>query len=143
MIRLLPLALTVAVAGAHGLPPVPYKDAPRSAPIWVGGLKACTVGETRYLLDPAGRIRSLVYARLFPDNTLRVRQSYDHAGRLTGASVQWSGFAGRLLDIRGSFDSRGGLVKETGFRAKGITNSLASYLRPLPKSRTCPAAGLP
>lgn len=142
MIRLLPLAFVVALAGAQGLPPVPYRNAPRSVPTSVGGLKACTVGDTRYLLDSAGRVRSLVYAHLIPDNTLRVRQSYDHAGRLTGASVQWSGFAGLLLDIRGSFDSRERLVKETGFRAKGFTDSLASYLRPLPKSRTCPAAGL-
>ncbi|ALW89295.1 hypothetical protein AUC44_10635 [Deinococcus actinosclerus] len=121
-------------AGAVGMTlPAP----PAGPPAQVGGLRVCEQGDTTFLLDRSGRVRSLTYARLVPDNTLRVRQSYDRAGRLTGLSVQWSGFAGRLLDARGSFDARGRLVKETGFRARGVTTPLRSYLRAVPKGVTC------
>ncbi|GAA5435341.1 hypothetical protein Daqu01_00447 [Deinococcus aquaticus] len=132
--------LTLAVlstCGAAGLPPVPYRNSASSAPASAGGLRACVIGETLYLLDSAGRVRSLSYARLVPDNTLRVRQSYDRNGKLTGASVLWSGFAGPLLDVRGAFDGRGRLVKETGFRAKGMGTPLRSYLRAVPKGLKC------
>ncbi|WP_291431353.1 hypothetical protein [Deinococcus sp.] len=132
--------LTLAVLGpcsAAGLPPAPYRDAASSAPASAGGLRACVVGETLYQLDRAGRVRSLSYARLVPDNTLRVRQSYDRNGKLTGASVQWSGFAGLLLNVRGAFDRQERLVKETGFRAKGLDTPLRSYLRTVPKELTC------
>ncbi|MVN88390.1 hypothetical protein GO986_16720 [Deinococcus sp. HMF7620] len=132
---LLAACTLLTLASAQGLPPVPYTKAPAVSS--VGGLKACQVGETRYLLDRAGQVRSLDYARLVPDNTLRVRQSYDRAGRLTGVQVQWTGFVGRLLDVRGAFDARGRLVKETGFRREGITAPLRSYLRPLPKGLKC------
>lgn len=137
MIRaVFPILLTLAaLAGAQGLPSVPYRNVP--APASAGGLEACTVGDTHYLLDPAGKVRSLVYTRLIPDNTLRVRQSYDHAGNLTGVAVQWSGFAGLLLDVRGAFDRQGRLVKETGYRAKGMTTPLKSYLRPVPARTPC------
>ncbi|GGR49281.1 hypothetical protein GCM10008959_08130 [Deinococcus seoulensis] len=121
-------------AGAVGMTlPAP----PAGPPAQVGGLRVCERGDTTFLLDRSGRVRSLTYARLVPDNTLRVRQSYDRAGRLTGLSVSWSGFAGRLLDVRGSFDARGRLVKETGFRARGVTTPLRSYLRAAPKGLTC------
>ena len=131
------LLALVTLAGAQGLPPVPYRTTPSTSPASAGGLRTCTVGETRYLLDRAGQVRGLEYARLIPDNTLRVRQSYDRAGTLTGASVQWTGFAGRLLDVRGAFDGRGRLVKESGFRARGVTAPLTSYLRPLPLKAPC------
>ncbi|MXV20668.1 hypothetical protein GLX28_13595 [Deinococcus xianganensis] len=121
-------------AGAVGMIlPAP----PAGPPAQVGGLRVCEWGDTTYLLDRSGRVRSLTYARLVPDNRLWVRQSYDRAGRLTGLSVNWSGFAGRLLDVRGSFDARGRLVKETGFRARGVTTPLRSYLRAVPKGVTC------
>lgn len=121
-------------AGAAGMTlPAP----PAGPPAQVGGLRVCERGDTTYLLDRSGRVRSLTYARLVPDNTLRVRQSYDRAGRLTGLSVNWSGFAGRLLDVRGAFDARGRLVKETGFRARGVTTPLGSYLRAVPKGVKC------
>lgn len=130
---LMPAVLTMA--GAQGLPPVPYTD--DRAPTSVGDLRVCRAGETTYLLDRAGQIRSLEYAHLIPDNTLRVRQSYDRSGTLTGASVQWSGFAGRVVDVRGAFDRRGRLVKETGYRASGFTTPLASYLRRVPRGLKC------
>ncbi|MBB5374851.1 hypothetical protein HNQ07_000295 [Deinococcus metalli] len=129
------LLALVTVAGAQGLPAVPYRAAPTAQA--VGDLRVCTAGETTYRLDTAGRVRSVDYARLIPDNTLRVRQSYDRAGRLTGASVRWTGFAGPLLDVRGSFDARGRLVKESGFRAKGVTTPLTAYLRPRPARPPC------
>jgi len=121
-------------AGAAGTTlPAP----PAGPPAQVGGLRVCERGDTTYLLDRSGRVRSLTYAQLVPDNRLWVRQSYDRAGRLTGLSVSWSGFAGRLLDVRGSFDARGRLVKETGFRARGVTTPLGSYLRAVPRGLTC------
>lgn len=121
-------------AGAAGTTlPAP----PAGPPAQVGGLRVCERGDTTYLLDHSGRVRSLTYAQLVPDNRLWVRQSYDRAGRLTGLSVSWSGFAGRLLDVRGSFDARGRLVKETGFRARGVTTPLGSYLRAVPRGLTC------
>ncbi|WP_295821510.1 hypothetical protein [uncultured Deinococcus sp.] len=136
--RLAPLLLTaLALAGAQGLPPVPYRDTPDPPAASAGGLRSCRAGETTYVLDASGRVRGLVYARLIPDNTLRVRQSYDRAGTLTGVTVQWTGFAGRLLDVRGAFDAQGRLVKETGYRAKGITTPLRAYLRPLPRRAPC------
>ncbi|GGS19150.1 hypothetical protein GCM10008961_08370 [Deinococcus knuensis] len=121
-------------AGAVGMTlPAP----PAGPPAQVGGLRVCERGDTTFLLDRSGRVRSLTYTRLVPDNRLWVRQSYDRAGRLTGLSVSWSGFAGRLLDVRGSFDARGRLVKETGFRARGVTTPLGSYLRVVPGGLTC------
>ncbi|WP_155299447.1 hypothetical protein [Deinococcus kurensis] len=124
----------LCMAGAAGVTlPAP----PAGPPAQVGGLRVCERGDTTFLLDRSGRVRSLTYARLVPDNRLLVRQSYDRAGQLTGLSVNWSGFAGRLLDVRGSFDARGRLVKETGFRARGVTTPLRSYLRALPKGVTC------
>ncbi|MCD0166160.1 hypothetical protein [Deinococcus sp. 12RED42] len=110
---------------------------PAGPPAQVGGLRVCERGDTTYLLDRSGRVRSLTYMRLVPDNRLWVRQSYDRAGRLTGLSVNWSGFAGRLLDVRGAFDAQGRLVKETGFRARGVTTPLGSYLRAVPKGVKC------
>ncbi|MFC3604485.1 hypothetical protein [Deinococcus soli (ex Cha et al. 2016)] len=124
----------VSGAGAVGVTlPAP----PAGPPAQVGGLRVCERGDTTYLLDRSGRVRSLTYARLVPDNRLWVRQSYDRAGRLTGLSVSWSGFAGRLLDVRGSFDTRGRLVRESGFRARGVTTPLRSYLRAVPRGLTC------
>ena len=124
----------LCMAGAAGVTlPAP----PAGPPAQVGGLRVCERGDTTFLLDRSGRVRSLTYARLVPDNRLLVRQSYDRAGQLTGLSVNWSGFAGRLLDVRASFDARGRLVRETGFRARGVTTPLRSYLRAVPKGLTC------
>ncbi|UBV43422.1 hypothetical protein LAJ19_04195 [Deinococcus taeanensis] len=128
------VAALVVPAGAADTVTLP---APPAAPAAVAGLRSCAQGDTTYLLDGAGRVRSLTYARLIPDNTLRVWQSYDRRGVLTGARVQWTGFAGRLLDLRGAFNARGQLVKETGYRAPSVTASLRSSLRPLPKGRLC------
>lgn len=120
-------------AGAVGMA-LPAPPAGPPAQVGAAGVRA---GDTTYLLDRSGRVRSLTYARLVPDNRLWVRQSYDRAGRLTGLSVSWSGFAGRLLDVRGSFDARGRLVRESGFRARGVTTPLGSYLRAVPRGLTC------
>lgn len=126
--------IALSGAGAVGMT---LPALPAGPPAQVGDLRVCERGDTTYLLDRSGRVRSLTYARLVPDNRLWVRQSYDRAGRLTGLSVSWSGFAGRLLDVRGSFDARGRLVKETGFRARGVTTPLRSYLRVVPGGLTC------
>lgn len=131
------LLSALALAGAQGMPPVPYRDAPDPPAVTAGDLRSCRAGETTYLLDASGRVRGLAYARLIPDNTLRVRQSYDRAGTLTGMAVQWTGFAGRRLDVRGAFDARGRLVRETGYRAKGMTTPLRAYLRPVPRRAPC------
>ncbi|PNY82330.1 hypothetical protein [Deinococcus koreensis] len=137
MFRLLLLTLLTPTALAVGLPPVPYQNQVSPKPTQVGGLKSCAVGETRYLLDSAGRVRSLSYARLIPDNTLRVTQSYDRAGKLTGVIVKWVGFAGTIMDMRGVFDSRGRLIREVGFRRADVLTPLRSYLRPVPRGVKC------
>lgn len=91
----------------------------------------------RYQLDEGGRVRFLEHGHRFPDNTLSVTQSYDRAGKLTGITVRQTGFAGRVLDVRGTFDARGRLVKETGFRAPGMGTPLRAYLRAVPGNLRC------
>ena len=82
-------------------------------------------------------MRFLEYAQHIPDNTLRVRQSYDRAGRLTGISVTWSGFAGQMLDARAAYDVRGRLIKETGYRRSGFETPLRRYVRAVPPGVRC------
>lgn len=137
MVRLLPLILLTSTALGVGLPPVPYQGQALPRAVSVAGLKPCTVGDTRVLLDAGGRVRALQYARLIPDNTLRVTQSYDRLGKLTGLRVRWVGFAGLMLDMRGAFDSRGRLIRETGFRRADVLTPLRSYLRPIPRGVKC------
>ncbi|WP_019585038.1 hypothetical protein [Deinococcus apachensis] len=91
----------------------------------------------RYQLDDQGRVRFLEHGHRFPDNILRVTQSYDRSGRLTGMTVRQTGFAGRVLDVRGTFDARGRSVKETGFRAPGMGTPLRAYLRAAPDNVRC------
>lgn len=100
-------------------------------------LRSCTVGELRLTTDAAGKVRFLQYGQNIPDNTLRVRQSYDRAGRLTGISVTWSGFAGQLLDARAAYDARGQLIRETGYRRSGFTTPLKTYLKSVPPGIRC------
>ncbi|MBX8466316.1 hypothetical protein [Deinococcus sp. RIT780] len=137
MLKRLMAVVACAVLGMAGAVGTTLPAPPAGPPAQVGGLRVCERGDTTYLLDRSGRVRSLTYMRLVPDNRLWVRQSYDRAGRLTGLSVNWSGFAGRLLDVRGAFDAQGQLVKETGFRARGVTTPLGSYLRAVPKGVKC------
>ncbi|MFC4427442.1 hypothetical protein [Deinococcus navajonensis] len=128
------LALLTPVRAA-GLPPVPRFGAP--GPTAAGGLRPCVMGELRLLIDRNGRVRFLEHGHLYPDNRLRVRQSYDRAGHLSGVWVQWSGFAGPLLNVRGAFDARGRLMRETGYRRAGVTTPLRSYVRLLPARVRC------
>ncbi|MCD0175742.1 hypothetical protein IHN32_07260 [Deinococcus sp. 14RED07] len=137
MLKRLRAVVACAVLGMAGAVGTTLPAPPAGPPAQVGGLRVCERGDTTYLLDRSGRVRSLTYMRLVPDNRLWVRQSYDRAGRLTGLSVNWSGFAGRLLDVRGAFDAQGRLVKETGFRARDVTTPLGSYLRAVPKGVKC------
>ncbi|ACO45676.1 hypothetical protein Deide_08091 [Deinococcus deserti VCD115] len=129
------LTATLSGAAAWGLPPVPQFRPSASPP--AAGLRACVKGDVRLLVDASGRVRFLEHGHLYPDNQLWVRQSYDRAGRLSGVRVQWSGFAGELLNVRGAFDSRGRLVRETGYRHREVVRPLRSYLRPLPRGAAC------
>lgn len=137
MLNRLRAVVACAVLGMAGAVGTTLPAPPAGPPAQVGGLRVCERGDTTYLLDRSGRVRSLTYMRPVPDNRLWVRQSYDRAGRLTGLSVNWSVFAGHLLDVRGAFDAQGQLVKETGFRARGVTTPLGSYLRAVPKGVKC------
>ncbi|MBB5232625.1 hypothetical protein [Deinococcus budaensis] len=135
LLAALALSLTLP-AGAASLPPVPtLRPAPPSKV--VAGLRVCVRGEVRYRVDSQGRVRFLDHGQRFPDNLLRVTQSYDRAGRLGGVTVRQTGFAGRVLELRGTFDARGRLVNETGFRAPGVTAPLRSFLRPAPGRVEC------
>lgn len=138
MVRLLPVLLLLVLSSSHAgrLPPVPtFKPAP--PPPGVAGFRVCVQGGVRYQLDERGRVRFLEHGHRFPDNTLSVTQSYDRAGRLSGITVRQTGFAGRVLDVRGTFDARGRLVKETGFRAPGMGTPLRAYLRAVPGNLRC------
>ncbi|MPY65908.1 hypothetical protein F8S09_04240 [Deinococcus sp. SDU3-2] len=125
----------LAVAQPARLPPIPSLPAART--VTVGDLRTCTVGDVRLTVDRAGWVRFLTHGHRYPDNTLVVRQSYDRAGRLTGVRVDFSGFAGRLLDVRSVFDARGRLIRETGYRRAGVTTPLRSFIRPLPRDARC------
>lgn len=120
--------LPFVAAGVVKQPIKPVRPAP---------FKTCTVGEFRLTSDARGTVRFAQYGQHYPDNTLRVRQSYDRFGHLTGISVAWSGFAGQMVDARALYDTRGQLIRETGFRQKGFTTPLKSYLRPLPRGVKC------
>ena len=118
--------LPIAAAG------VVKQAAPRA-----GAFKSCVVDGLRLTTDASGSVRFLEYGQNIPDNTLRVRQSYDRLGRLTGLSVAWSGFAGQMVNARASYDSRGRLLKETGYRRAGFTTPLKSYLKAVPRAARC------
>ena len=98
--------------------------------------KTCTVNGLR-LMTQAGQVRFAEYGHRYPDNVLRVSQSYDRAGHLSGVSVNWSGFAGQILEARAAYDTRGRLIKESGYRRAGFVTPLKSYVKPLPKGAKC------
>lgn len=133
---LLCLSTLVAAQPTH-LPPVP--NLPTARTVTVGDLRTCTVGDVRLTVSRSGQVRFLTHGHRYPDNTLAVRQSYDRAGRLTGVRVEFSGFAGQLLNVRGVFDSRGRLIRETGYRRAGVTTPLRSFVRPVPQGVKCQA----
>lgn len=74
-----------------------------------------------------------MHGHRFPDNVQRVEQEYDAAGRLTTVRVQWSGFAGKILDITASLDERGEVVREDGYRAPEMTTPVSELIKPLPE----------
>lgn len=135
LLSILPL-LVLSPAQAGNLPPVPSLSPAPSTSDAVG-LRVCIQDGVRLRLDTQGRVRFLEHGHRFPDNVLRVTQSYDRAGRLTGAVVRQTGFAGRVLDLRGTFDVRGRLVRESGFRAPGVETPLRAYLRAAPRTVRC------
>ncbi|ADV67680.1 hypothetical protein [Deinococcus maricopensis] len=69
--------------------------------------------------DKTGATRLLERVRMVPDNTSRLTQRYDARGRLTTVQASASGFAGLRYDLTVQFDSRGRVVSERGYRAKG------------------------
>ncbi|KEF34132.1 hypothetical protein RDMS_08585 [Deinococcus sp. RL] len=133
---LLPLLCLAPLAAAQAPHLLPVPSLPART-VTVGDLRTCTVEDLRLTVDRTGRVRFLTHGHRFPDNTLVVRQSYDRAGRLAGVRVEWNGFAGRLLDVRGVFDARGRLVRETGERRAGVTTPLRSFLQPVPRNAKC------
>jgi len=100
-------------------------------------LRHCMVGELHVLKDAGGQVRFLEYGHFYNDNTLWVSQSYNRHGGLSGVRIYRVGFVGVLLDVRGTFDSRGRLIRETGYRRRGLYGSLRNYLQPVPKGTRC------
>lgn len=127
--------ISLAAAQTRTLPPVPELPAART--VTVGDLRTCTRGDLRLTVTGAGQVRFLTHGHRYPDNTLVVRQSYDRVGRLTGVRVEFSGFAGQVLNVRGVFDARGRLIRETGYRRAGVTTPLRSFIRPVPRDARC------
>lgn len=99
--------------------------------------KTCKVGDLNLTFDALGTLRFVQYGHRYPDNVLKVRQSYDRARRLTGISVVWNGFAGQVVDARASYNAQGKLIKETGYRRKDFAAPLASYIKAVPKDAKC------
>lgn len=118
----------------------------------LGTLKSCTVtesagphkGQSWHLTMQGAHVRFAQYGHRYPDNTLRVRQSYSRAGKLTGLSVTVTGFAGTLLQVRTAVNAQGQLLPEQGFRRAGFVTPLKSYLRPVPSavSRVCTSGSM-
>lgn len=135
MRRLLLPVLLLGLCASHAgaLPPVPTLKPAAPSP----GLRLCVQGDVRLRLDSQGHVRFLEHGHRFPDNLLWVTQSYDRAGRLTGVTVRQTGFAGRVVDVRGTFNARGRLVGEKGFRAPGMGTPLREYLRAVPRNVRC------
>lgn len=101
-------------------------------------LRVCQIGEVRLTVDSRNQPRFLQYGQNFPDNRLRVIQSYDRIGHLTGISVSWSGFVGLIVNARAALDSKGKVVSETGYRSQDFKDPLSKYVRAWPRGG-CPA----
>ncbi len=69
-----------------------------------------------------------------PDNVQIVTQEYDPQGRLLRVRAEWSGFAGKVLDVTATCDASGKLLKEEGYRAPDMKTPLSELLRPLPQT---------
>lgn len=81
-----------------------------------------------------------VHGHRYPDNVQVVTQQYDPAGKLVSAKVEWTGFAGKVLDATATFDDSGKLIKEEGYRAPDMTTPIAELLKPLPSASAQPVA---
>ncbi|WP_291424554.1 hypothetical protein [Deinococcus sp.] len=68
-----------------------------------------------------------------PDNVQIVTQEYDPQGRMLRVRAEWSGFAGKVLDVTATCDPTGRLLKEEGYRAPDMKTPLSELLRPLPQ----------
>ncbi|WP_293915107.1 hypothetical protein [Deinococcus sp.] len=101
-------------------------------------LRVCEVGSVRLTVDSRNQPRFLQHGQDFPDNRLRVIQSYDRIGHLTGISVNWSGFVGPIVNARAALNSKGKVVSETGYRSPDFKDPLSKYIRAWPKGG-CPA----
>lgn len=141
---MLPLKVFVQVFALATLLPPAAADvvrtpisAARPTAFYSAAFKSCSIGDLRLTTDAVGTVRFLQYGQNIPDNSLRVRQSYDRAGRLTGISVAWSGFAGQMLDARAAYDTRGRLIRETGYRRSGFKTPLRNYLKAVPAGAKC------
>ncbi len=90
-------------------------------------------------LNEAGKVETrpdgskvFTHGHRYPDNTQVVTQEYGPDGKLHSATVKWSGFAGKVLEVTATFDAEGNLVREDGFRAEGMTTPVKALLKPLP-----------
>lgn len=90
-------------------------------------------------LKPEGRVevrpdgsKVFTHGHRFPDNTQVVTQEYDSQGKLRTVKAQWTGFAGRVLDVTATLDDAGKVVKEEGYRAPDATMPVTDLIKPLP-----------
>lgn len=90
-------------------------------------------------LTEAGRVetradgtKTFVHGHRFPDNVQVVTQNYNAAGQLVSAHFEWSGLAGKVLDVTATFDPAGKLIKEEGYRAPEMQTPVVDLLKPLP-----------
>ncbi|WP_425147232.1 hypothetical protein [Deinococcus sp.] len=90
---------------------------------------ACQKAGYSALQDTRGTLRVLRYLRTVPDNSQRLTQYYDAAGRLQSVKASASGFAGLLYDLSARFDAQGKVLGETGYRSKLYRGSLKTLLR--------------
>lgn len=119
------------------LGPLPAGGAAPARAVSEHVLRVCERGGVSYRVDGQGRVRSATFGLRALDGRQHQVQSYDRQGRLTGVTVRLTGFAGRVLDVRGTFDARGRLVSERGYRAAHFDTPLGALLRPVPDRVAC------
>lgn len=88
--------------------------------------------EAGYVETRPDGTKVFTHGHRFPDNTQVITQEYGAQGQLLRAKVEWTGFAGKVLDVTATFGAQGELLKEEGFRAPGMTTPVKELLKPLP-----------